>query len=118
MNTSSSTAAVNPIDSLIFSVADSNVHSLIVSFCLSCFIECTSCSGSNIDFTVSLPAPPSQCLGRPCNFLQKGAALGIALQGVLLGMIYSHSYRYFQIFNDSDPRLYRALVGVGIVVNT
>lgn len=33
-------------------------------------------------------------------------------------MIYSRSFRYFSIFNESDPRLYRALVGCAVVINT
>ncbi|GHJ88187.1 hypothetical protein NliqN6_4589 [Naganishia liquefaciens] len=56
--------------------------------------------------------------GSNAHSMVKGAALGVALQGLLLGMIYSHSFRYFSIFNESDPRLYRALVGCAVVINT
>ncbi|KAI5449316.1 hypothetical protein NCC49_004818 [Naganishia albida] len=56
--------------------------------------------------------------GSDAHNMVKGAALGLALEGILLGMVYSHSFKYFSIFNESDPRLYKGLVACGVLVNT
>lgn len=99
----STTPTANPIDALIFSIAGSNAHNMVVSPVL---VPCINVSDT------------SHLLYFACCPSQKGAALGLALQGILLGMVYSHSFKYFSIFNESDPRLYRALVTCGVVVNT